>query len=129
MNLNDALARPMADIFNTSPSSWSFAAAPSAYLYCSTLAPKLPTPPQACPKLAHTPQYWARVTKGMDFTSQDRFDFAQYNRILWKGLMGNRPYPATPNGKDLRQNRETLLASYRRSLRQETAQAPKTRTD
>ena len=129
MNLNDALARPMADIFNTSPSSWSFAAAPSAYLYCSTLAPKLPTPPQACPKLAHTSQYWARVTKGMDFTSQDRFDFAQYNRILWKGLMGNRPYPATPNGKDLRQNRETLLARYRRSLRQETAQAPQTRTD
>jgi hypothetical protein len=129
MNLNDALSRPMADIFNTSPNSWSFAAAPSAYLYCSTLAPKLPTPPQACPKLAHAPQYWMRVTKGMDFTSQDRFDFSEYNRILWKGLMGNRPYPATPNGKDLRQNRENLLARYRRSVRQETAQAPKTRTD
>jgi hypothetical protein len=58
----------------------------------------------------------------MDFTSEDRFDFAVYNRILWKGLMGNRPYPAVPAGMDLRQNREEFLARYRRSLRQKAAQ-------
>jgi hypothetical protein len=46
----------------------------------------------------------------MDFTSEDRMDFADYNRILWKGLMGNKPYPADPTGIDLRQNREELLA-------------------
>ena len=46
------------------------------------------------------------------------FDFARCNRILWKGLMGNRPYPAAPTGMDLRQNREELLASYRQSLKQ-----------
>ena len=33
MNLNDALARPMADIFTTTPNKWSFTATPSAYLY------------------------------------------------------------------------------------------------
>jgi hypothetical protein len=128
MNLNDALSRPMADIFNASPSPWSFTAMPSAYLYGRGL-PLVKPDGLIVPKSTHTSRYWARVTKGMDFTSQDRFDFAEYNRILWKGLMGDKPFPARPNGKDLRQNREKLLARYRRSPRQETAQAPKTRTD
>ena len=26
----------------------------------------------------------------------------QFNRIIWEGLMGDRPYPATPSGVDLR---------------------------
>ena len=43
MNLNDALARPMADIFNTTPSPWSFTATPSALLYGT----ELPLPAQA----------------------------------------------------------------------------------
>jgi hypothetical protein len=89
MNLNDALAKPMADIFNTTPSPWSFTATPSALLYNT----QLPLPPKRAglvvPKPTHDAKYWARVTKGMDFTSEDRFDFAAYNRILWKGLMGN----------------------------------------
>ena len=76
------------------------------------------------PKPAHDAQYWARATEGMDFTSEDRFDFARYNRILWNGLMGNKPYPAAPTGIDLRQDREELLARYRRSLEQEAVQEP-----
>jgi DNA-binding beta-propeller fold protein YncE len=117
MNLNDALARPMADIFNTTPSNWSFTATPSTYLY----ATQLPLPPPSAnlivPKSTHNAKYWARVTKGMDFTAVDRIDSAVYNRILWKGLMGNKPYPATPTGLDLRQNRQELLARYRQSLK------------
>lgn len=49
MNLNDALAQPMADIFNKMASA----------------------------------KYWARVTRGMDFSSEDKFNFARHNRILW----------------------------------------------
>ena len=37
MNLNDAVAAPMADIFNPTPSPWNFTAAPSAYLYNTQL--------------------------------------------------------------------------------------------
>ena len=77
MNLNDALARPMADIFNTTPSPWSFTAAPAPILYRTTL----PLPPKPVglivPKPTHDAKYWARVTEGMDFTSEDRFDFAR----------------------------------------------------
>jgi DNA-binding beta-propeller fold protein YncE len=96
MNLNDALARPMADIFNTKPSPWSFTAAPAPILYNS----QLPLPPKPTglivPKTTHDAAYWAQVTKGMDFTGVDRMDFAAYNRILWAGLMGDKPYPSVP---------------------------------
>ena len=44
MNLNDALATPMADIFNTTPSAWSFTATPSAFLYCTQSAAARPAP-------------------------------------------------------------------------------------
>ena len=110
MNLNDALARPMADIFNTKPSSWNFTANPSAFLYGTKLP--LPAKPAGLivPKPTHNAKYWTRATKGMDFTSEDRMDFADYNRILWKGLMGNQPYPAESTGIDLRQNRKEILA-------------------
>ena len=110
------------------PSSWSFTAKPSAYLYDTNL----PLPPQAgihVPKSTHSAKYWAQVTKGMDFSDADRIDSAVYNRILWKGMMGNRPYPAGPTGLDLRKNRKELLANYRRSLKQAAAQKPKAVTN
>jgi len=126
MNLNDALAAPMADIFNTTPSPWSFTAAPSPLLYYTQLPIAPPKPVGlAVPKPAHDAKYWARVTKGMDFTDADRVDAADYNRILWKGLMGDKPYPTASTGLDLRQNRAELLARYWRSLKQPAAQAPK----
>jgi hypothetical protein len=38
MNLNDALATPMADIFNTVPNrQWTFTATPASILYCTNL--------------------------------------------------------------------------------------------
>jgi hypothetical protein len=58
----------------------------------------------------------------MDFETEDRVDPLNFNRILWKGLMGNKPYPAATTGKDLRQNREDLLDRYRRSLKQKATQ-------
>ncbi|MDR3736418.1 MAG: hypothetical protein P4L10_12885, partial [Acidobacteriaceae bacterium] len=125
MNLNDAVANPMADIFNTTPSSWSFTATPSAYLYCTNLASLMPTPAQACPGTTQTAAYWVHATRKMNFTTEDDFDFAQYNRVLWKGLMGNRPYPSRPSGKDLRNNRQQLLARYQQTTQHRTVQAAK----
>jgi DNA-binding beta-propeller fold protein YncE len=124
MNLNDALATPMSDIFKTTPSAWSFTATPAAILYCTSL----PLPGPALPCLnptANDARYWARVTRGMDFTDADRVDDDTFNRVLWRGIMGNRPYPSRPTGKDLRQNREKLLADYRRSLQHQAVRTPK----
>ncbi|MBZ5607499.1 MAG: phosphoesterase [Acidobacteriia bacterium] len=106
MNLNDAVARPMADIFDTTPSLWSFAAAPSGLLYNTQLVlPPLQTG-AIVPKPTHNAKYWARVTKGMDFTDADRVDPAAFNRVLWKGMMGNKPYPAALSAKNLKKNRK-----------------------
>lgn len=125
MNLNDALARPMADIFNTTPGTWSFKAAPSALLYNTSLP--LPARPSGMivPKPSHDAKYWARVTHGMNLYDADLVDGGAFNRVLWRGLMGDRPYPAGANGKDLRQNRAQILARYRESLRRRPAQASK----
>jgi hypothetical protein len=83
----------------------------------------LPLPPQptglVVPKPSHDAAYWARASEGMDFTSEDRVDPAGFNRLLWKGLMGDKPYPAGPSGMDLRHNRATLLVRYRQSLKEE----------
>jgi DNA-binding beta-propeller fold protein YncE len=115
MNLNDALARPMADIFTTTPGTWSFTAAPAPILYGTRLP--LPTKPArlAVPKSKHNAKYWAKATNGMDFEEEDRVDPLDFNHILWKGLKGNKPYPAATTGLDLRLNREALLQRYRQS--------------
>ncbi|MFN7997180.1 MAG: hypothetical protein U0Q18_26430 [Bryobacteraceae bacterium] len=120
MNLNDALAAPMTDIFNSTPGTWSFTATPSPLLYNTSL----PLPPQVglvVPKPAHNAKYWARVTKGMDLTDADEVDGGSFNRILWKGMMGNKPYPSAPTGLDLREKRQELLAAYQRSMKKSSA--------
>jgi DNA-binding beta-propeller fold protein YncE len=123
MNLNDAVATPMADAFNTTPNrAWTFTATPASILYCTNLP--LPQPVQPCLNPTPDSKYWARVTRDMDFTDADRVDGGLFNRILWKGMMGHKPYPAAPTGKDLRQNREKLLTDYHRSLLQEAVQKP-----
>jgi DNA-binding beta-propeller fold protein YncE len=123
MNLNDALATPMADIFNSTPAAWSFTATPAAVLYCTKLP--LPGPAQPCNNPTPNVAYWSRVTKGMDFSDADLIDGGQFNRVLWKGMMGNRPYPSRPTGLDLSQNREQLLARYRQSQHQRAAKTSK----
>ena len=120
LNLNDAAAVPMADVFDLHQTTWSFTATPSALLANTTLPITFPSSAKIAPRPTHNAAYWAKATAGMDFSAEDRFDFAQYNRILWQGLMGNKPYPAEPSGLDLRRDRAELLARYRKSR----AQAP-----
>jgi hypothetical protein len=45
-------------------------------------------------KPKHDAAYWAKATKDYDFSDADRVPPAKFNRVLWKGLMGKRPYPA-----------------------------------
>ena len=41
----------------------------------------------------HDAQYWAKLTQDMDFSEADRVPTAKFNKILWRGLMGAKPYP------------------------------------
>jgi hypothetical protein len=93
LNLNDALGHPMAEVFTTTPQAWSFTASPSNYLYATQLP--LPTAPAGLtiPKSTHNAAYWTRVTRGLDLSDADRVDPLVDNRILWKGVMHNKPLP------------------------------------
>jgi YVTN family beta-propeller protein len=118
-NLNDALAVPMANLFDTFEKEWSFSAVPSDYL-CGTQL-NLPACQVAGHRVlysTHTAAYWAKVTEGMDFSMEDHVDGKQFNRILWQGLMGDQPYPSSPSGLDLRANRQQLLERYPANLKQ-----------
>ena len=45
-------------------------------------------------KPRHSAAYWDKVTAGFDFSEADQVPAAQFNKALWTGLMGTKPYPA-----------------------------------
>jgi hypothetical protein len=49
-------------------------------------------------KSGHDTAYWERVTAGQNFAREDAIDVESYNRELWAGLMGSRPYPTIRTG-------------------------------
>jgi DNA-binding beta-propeller fold protein YncE len=109
LSLNDAYQRPMSDIFDLKAKTWSFTATPSPAL----LATQLPIPRKKADAgtqhlaLAHDAHYWAARTRGYDWSQEDRIDAAQYNRVLWTGIEGTKPYPDVRDGRDLRKDRPT----------------------
>jgi YVTN family beta-propeller protein len=94
LNLHDGGVHPMADVFDLRQRKWSFEAAPSDILRTST---QLPLPPKVAGvrplRSTHEAAWWAAQTRGYDFRKEDRIDPQAFNHLLWKGLMGNRPYP------------------------------------
>src|SRR5581483_6109870 len=57
----------------------------------------------------HNAKYWQKRLGDMDYDEEDKLDTPRFNRELWKGMMGGKPYPRVRSGKDLRQNRAALL--------------------
>ena len=48
----------------------------------------------------------------MNYEEEDKLDTNRFNLELWKGMMGNLPYPTVRSGADLRENRKVLLRKY-----------------
>jgi len=100
LNLNTAFQRPMADVFDTRSSGrWTYAAEASTVLASTMMASlgngngmRFAAGPIIQPQ--HNADYWDRVTAGFDFSEADQVPPAQFNRVLWDGLMGGKPYPA-----------------------------------
>lgn len=114
LGVHDAGLPPMTDAFDTNQSSWTFNASPALVLYNTQLP--LPTKNAkvslaSIPKPTHDAAWWEARTKGFDFSQEDRVDPEQFNRVIWQGLMGDKPYPTTRSGADLRQNRKALVKS------------------
>ena len=112
INLNDSSANPMTAVFDLEQKDWTYQAVPSDLL----VGTQLPVPKQTggpVPRPTHDAGYWAAATRGMDFSVEDRVDPLMFNHILWRGIMGTAPYPATSDGRDLRGHRQQLLEDYR----------------
>jgi DNA-binding beta-propeller fold protein YncE len=106
LNLNTAFQRPMADVFDVrSSGKWSFVAvAPTALAATGILGtvnvPNLQLASGPVVKPKHDAAYWDKVTAGFDFSDADRVPADKFNRVVWKGLMGGRPYPALKGTRD-----------------------------
>jgi YVTN family beta-propeller protein len=103
INLNTAFQRPMAKAFNIDSSgAWTFTATASTVLKTTTLAlaggdsgkqaVRFAEGPDLKPR--HNAAYWTRVMAGFDFSDADRVPVARFNKVLWTGMMGSKPYPA-----------------------------------
>jgi DNA-binding beta-propeller fold protein YncE len=112
MGLNDALAEPMAELFDTRRAGWTFTATVPAVLRTTTLPlPAAATAEAGCPAHMRSASYWAAAMAGQDFSREDHLDTARFNEALWKGLGSATPYPAKRDGRDLRAGRDRLLAA------------------
>lgn len=115
LGLNDALATPMADLFDMSQTNWDYRAVAADVLRTTQLpipadrfvgSPK--TGATAC--APHDAEYWAVAMQGQDFRTEDHLDAAKFNAALWRGL-GHGPERVARDGTDLREDRAKRLAT------------------
>ena len=102
LGLNDANALPMSDVFIKQPNLQPYTA-PIPGILCQapvdpTLVPECANPGSrpitAAVKSLHDGKWWAQATKGFNFSHPDMINSDLFNRILWRGIMGDdKPYP------------------------------------
>jgi DNA-binding beta-propeller fold protein YncE len=94
-------AGPMTEVFDTSQAGWTYTAKPARVLLTNTQLPidnkqellKHASLQGAPVRLRHDASWWAAATKGFDFSREDLNDEAKFNRVLWRGTMGDVAYP------------------------------------
>jgi len=92
----------MADVFDvTSLGKWNYNAIASTILKTTSLAladtgVKYAEGSDILPR--HDAAYWARATRGFDFSAEDRIPFDIMNEVLWEGLMDGKPYSTRRSG-------------------------------
>ncbi|MFZ0200589.1 MAG: alkaline phosphatase family protein [Candidatus Sulfotelmatobacter sp.] len=106
LGLNDANAVPMSDVFIKEPNLQPYVA-PIPGILCQppvdpTLVPECKNPGKrpvtVAIKSLHDGTWWAQATKGFNFKHPDMINSDLFNRILWKGIMGDsKPYPGVVN--------------------------------
>lgn len=101
LGVYDANLPPMTEVFDLSESKWSYKAIASSLLKNTALPLSAEVQLTASVKPTQPASYWIAKTSQFDFTEEDNLDAVAYNKILWEGLMKDRPYPGNPeqNGK------------------------------
>ncbi|GAC1496788.1 MAG: alkaline phosphatase family protein [Vulcanimicrobiaceae bacterium] len=105
----DANAVPMSTAFTTKPDTTEYDATIPGVLcaapVATTLVPAcrqntLKRRKTAPVRQLHGKAWWSAMTEGMDFTAPDRLDAKAFNRVLWRGIKGDRvPYPGSELAK------------------------------
>jgi DNA-binding beta-propeller fold protein YncE len=95
LSVHDSGVPPMTDAFDTNQATWTYSATPAQILYTTTLPilNKYVMNREALPHPTHDAAWWEARTKGFDFSQEDRVDSDKFNRVIWEGMMGARPYP------------------------------------
>jgi hypothetical protein len=105
IDLNTAYAKPMADLFEAKGNgAWTYTAVASTILKgtnVGNVATGATNSGNDGNQFAegedihplHDAKYWADATKDFDFSKEDRIPPELFNHVLWKGVMGNKPYP------------------------------------
>ena len=112
MGLNDALAAPMAGVFDpTQAPDWTFTAKASQILRDTQLP--IPDAAFAAPMAdagcgLRSADYWQTVMAGQDFRVEDHLDTDAFNAALWAGLDGALQ-PTVRDGTNLGTGRDALL--------------------
>ncbi len=113
LGLNDALALPMADVFDPSQNEWTYRAEAASILKST----QLPIPADRFETLHSTTSsacqgrsaaFWTAAMKGQNFTTEDKLDTPRFNSALWLGL-GSGPEPLVREGRNLGENRSQRL--------------------
>lgn len=95
LGLNDALAVPMADVFQRDYRDWTFTARAAQVLRQTALP--IPADRFVAQDPAHaacinrSPEFWAAAMTGQKFAAEDRLDTDAFNAALWRGLTGSEP--------------------------------------
>ncbi|MCU1339445.1 MAG: hypothetical protein JWO19_5026, partial [Bryobacterales bacterium] len=120
-SLFSAAAVPMTEVFDLNQSTWTYKPIVSDLLRTSELPLPPATAENSLPRTARvlayakdtrTAAYWQKKLGDMDYEEEDKLDTPRFNRELWKGTMGNKPYPKERSGKNLRTNRAAFLAGF-----------------
>jgi len=120
LGLTDGLAAPLAEVFERrrTPRPWRFQAVVPAVLRTTTLPLPPATAANSLPPERRRPGFdrprgdaaaWEAAMAGQNFTREDSLDEEDFNQALWRGLMGDRPFPALRHGRDLSRDRDRLL--------------------
>ena len=115
LSVHDAGLPPMTDAFDTNQASWTYNAFPALVLFNTSLPlldKGMKVDLASIPKPTRDAAWYEERTKGFDFSREDRVPTELFNRVIWTGLMGDRPYPTARSGADLRQNRQQLLKEW-----------------
>jgi len=115
LGIYDALAAPMSDVFDTTldPSTFKYTATSSGALSGTTALSQRDLGKineyYAALRTGHDAAYWERVMKGQNFAREDDLDVDKFNRAMWVGLMGSKPYPTTRSGTVVERAHEEQL--------------------